>query len=272
MMQSGFRDAWKPLLDTLMESDQPMALHEVADAVGVSRPTALRHLDNMRDGGLVAVEGARRNARYFPREHLWVEWTQRTRPGMRQQEGWQRHTWSCDGAIDWRFPLVSRVPDELARQTLWRFFAEAHARGYLTPWLLPLAQDDPYPDHRKKSLQRQRYLRNLQDPRDSHGWTFCVYGSTARGDARPGSDIDLMLIGPSEHPDLDVPFITEVPFEDLAADMSLGSPRPIQFSSFTLDQFDGLGSWFRKDMLQHAITVYTSKPGGDFIEAWRREE
>ena len=77
-----------------------------------------------------------------------------------------------------------------------------------------------------------------------------------------------MLIGPPERHDTQRPFVRQVPLAELAAEISLGSERSIQFSAYTMDEFDELASWFREQALADAVTVYTSKPNGDFVEAW----
>ena len=100
--------------------------------------------------------------------------------------------WMALGPVDWEFPLASQVPDLEARTTL---LALLRALGKALPGV------------------------------KSRRPTLVVYGSTMRGKARPGADVDVLALLPASAEVLD----ERLP--DVVATVSLESFRPIQLRS-----------------------------------------
>ncbi|MEA3202846.1 MAG: IclR helix-turn-helix domain, partial [Thermoplasmata archaeon] len=180
--------SWENILAVLSAEENPLTLQGLSERLPLSPSTIHRHLSALVEAGFVTRQGHRKTAAYVLRERLAVSWTGRMPPGQRQEEGWLRMAWTCNGRVDWRFPLITRVPDVQAQVTLQRFFAEALERGLLTPWLLPRLTQRRQEEKTKRS-RRDPYWRHLKDSRDNHGLTFAVYGSCATGEARADSDL-----------------------------------------------------------------------------------
>ncbi|MBI4393268.1 MAG: nucleotidyltransferase domain-containing protein [Euryarchaeota archaeon] len=97
--------------------------------------------------------------------------------------------WLAHGAIDWDFPLVTQVPDVEARTTVLSFL---------------------------RRLRREFPGEPAERP------TVVIYGSTARSKARPGADVDCIVLVPEPVKAHTRRII------DLAAETSLTASRPIQ--------------------------------------------
>lgn len=209
-----------------------LALSDIADAVGVTSPTAHKHLELLIEEGLAERSVRERGrTRYIARDFFEATWTDREHGVL---DSWR------SGSVDWRFPLVTRVPDEEARRILTWFLSMATERGYFHPWLLL----DEWPDPSEPAAP-ERY-----------GVSMIVYGSCARGDAGATSDLDIVVLQPSIRTDI------SDRFEELAAEINLKADRNIQLKVLNYDQFRGLDASFRNTIRDEGITVYSTSAGG----------
>jgi predicted nucleotidyltransferase len=261
--------SWSSILEVLCRAEGPQPLQSIAKAVGLDASTVHRHLAAMLERGLVKREGERRTqANYSPNELLEINWTGRASSPYSVGSPWLRWTWQASGKMDWRFPLVSRVPDQPARETLWRFLDEANSRGLLAPWLDP-PKLPGIGQHPKMDLRWQGFLRELKDPRDPFAMTFVVFGSCARGDARADSDVDLLVLGPHEGDYEWQPFISQLGFQELASEVNLGAPRALQLMVHPVNEFlDKVPRHIRQSVQRDGLTVFHSKSFAGFVEAW----
>ncbi len=258
------------ILAVLRDSDRALALHEVAGAVGLSSPAVLRHLVQLADEGLVNRNGQAKSTTYRAVARVAVQWQARVRDPMASEERWLALDWRSRG-IDWRFPLLSRIADASAYDTLLRFLQLADVRGQLHPWLKPV----PVKSQDRRTTMRYRdYLRRLSDSRQAEGISFVVFGSSARGDVRPESDVDLAIIGPAEG--LEGPeeehaeFLQWFGYEDLASEVNMGSPRGLGVLLMTWNELRHMPNVMMRDaILRDAVTVYSTSGYSGFAEAMR---
>lgn len=267
-MQERFPESWNTILEVLQTSPSPLALSAIADRIDLAPSTVHRHLREMDRLGLVRRTGRRKDARYEPRPFVSTFWTAPVQ-ALRARTGspaWLRFEWGHTGLVDWRFPLVSRLPDVDAQRTILRLLDTAWKRGILTPWLrsandLDVADDVP-PDRRGETQAR------LADPDHHEGTTWVVYGSAARGDARAESDIDLLVILPANIPDNEPHPPLKAEIAHLVDDINLGASRPIDHVTVPRDGFyDELPTPLRHAIVREGMTVLSTFPGGEFIEA-----
>lgn len=228
--QKTVRPSQDRILDCLLDATRPLSLSEIAADVGIGPPAAYRHLQEMvRAGSVTRVEGAGAQPTYRAAPFAAFSWVDpETRLRMR---------WTVRDRVDWRFPLVSRVPDEPARRILTRLLSDANQRGIFHPWLLTGSAVPAHPS----------------------GITWVVYGSCARGEARPKSDLDLLVLVP--------PDLTMLPaLQDLLDEANLESSRLLDARVVARDRLDEL-----VDLLgairREGITVYSTVPGGEWIES-----
>lgn len=172
-----------------------MSVADVAARLGVSGPMASQRLRQLERQGHVErrqIATARgRRVLYIPRAFIEVAWSSPA-DGIVV-------SWTARGEQSWEFPLVSQMPDPAARSTLFALLRELRAAGVLDA------------SQRPHEFRKQDHL----------GLTLVAYGSTARGTARAGSDLDLVVLHRTS------PAIVEK-IEETAAEVSLHSARPIQ--------------------------------------------
>lgn len=188
------------LLHRLLEHQDltdPKGVTELAEAIGLSAPTLSRRLSDLHRRGWVDREedatSTGRRVIYRVSSFASIRWASRHRGVAR--------SWESDAEMEWEFPLVSQVPDGRARSTLVRYLRRLRREG-----LLDLDVGS-----------REDASRNV------HGPLVVAYGSTARGDARPDADVDLLIFLARDErdryaEDLDI----------VAGQVSVGAPRPIQ--------------------------------------------
>lgn len=270
-MQKSWPESWDQILDVLQAQPSPVSLATVADQLDLAASTVHRHLEEMDRVGLVKKTGHRKEARYEPLPYVAAFWTGPAVGRVRSpRTPWLRIHWAHTAQIDWRFPLVSRLPDREAQQTLVRLLDAAWQRGILTPWLLPMKMSglaDQIPQKR-----RDETMRRLADPGHHEGTTWVVYGSAARGDARSESDIDLLVILPADHPENQPQPPLKSLIERLVDDINLGATRTLDLVTVTRDGFfDDLPTPLRRAIVRQGMTIYSTVEGGDFIEAVQEE-
>lgn len=269
-MQERFPPSWNELLDILQAGDEPLPLTTIAARSELAPSTVHRHLDQMGQIGLVERTGRRKDARYAPRPFVSTFWTAPAQPirARSTRPTWLRLEWTHPARVDWRFPLVSRLPDVDAQQTILRLLDEAWKRGILTPWLTAsqtVEFGEDVPERRRDEIRRK-----LADPAHHEGTTWVVYGSTARGDARTESDIDLLVILPAEIPQNQPQPPLEQNIERLVDDINLGATRSIDLVTVARDAlFDDLPTPLRNAILREGSTVFSTFGGGEFIETLR---
>lgn len=161
--------ARRRILESLLQApDEWVPLTRLARMVGLAHPTVLAHLGTLQQQGLVQTLDSGtwgRGIRYRPSPATHHVWCDPARKVLAE--------WSSSGTMDWRFPLVSRVPDLPAQRFLYEWLDRSLARGLL-------------PAH------RSRFEKQVPQPPSMR---VVVYGSCARGPAPPKSDIDILVLG-----------------------------------------------------------------------------
>lgn len=151
------------------------------------------------------------------------------------------HEWHGSGEIDWTYPLVSQVPDSDARQTVRMFLERLRMRNLL--------------DAPKKGRAEFR------------GLSLVVYGSSARGQARPGSDVDVVGFFLDDH------HKNASMILDIAAEVSLEAPRAVHLMLLHWDRSvvnrarPIVESWQREGLVVH--DGLRKAPGGESAGVWR---
>lgn len=224
---------------------KPARVEEVAAALRVTQGLVSQRLRRMEREGFVArtqkavPEG--RIVHYLPLPWASVRWSS-PREGAFLQ-------WFSNGEVNWEFPLVSQVQDEAAKTTLYAFLERLRSDGML--------------DARRGFKPAWSKLKES----DQNGLTLVLYGSTARGQARSGADVDLICF----HREVRKERIARI--QDLAADTSLEAPRPIQLAPVHWDDRKRqLPSQILAALEQDGFVVYDGlrdRPGGARIGIWR---
>lgn len=187
------------LLRQLVEAQQesPLSLDELARTLGTSSPLLLRRLRPLVDEGLVERHERRtptgRLVNYLPAPAVRIEWVT---PAL----GLALH-WTRADEMDWSVPLVGQIPDGAARKTLTRFINGLRAR-----------------------------FAQVGEVFGEPALAVIAYGSTARGSARPDSDVDALVVGS----------LDEEAILDVAAAASIDSPRPLQIKVISVDDLTRL--------------------------------
>jgi predicted nucleotidyltransferase/DNA-binding transcriptional ArsR family regulator len=263
------------LLEALVEAGDSMTLTEVAEAIGLTPSATHRQLGLLVEEGAVSRKGSQKEARYRLAPSFHALWTHAPETGGAVAEEWTHR-----GPIDWRFPLVSRVPDAPAQWGICRLLDECSRRGMFTPWLLP-----PHVDLRSNgsnlewaNLDPGERERRMRDPANHSEVNVYAYGSCVRGDAHSRSDVDLIVVYDLPKRGLP-PFPYERTVQTIVDALNLGLPRRLDVRVYAEDEFfDGLVDMYervRKDILATAITVFSTGSSPRFIEAGRarlREE
>ncbi|MBI4393342.1 MAG: nucleotidyltransferase domain-containing protein [Euryarchaeota archaeon] len=221
------------------QTSEPATLKEIARHMRLAPPSALAQLRAMVKLGIVAEDPAPkgRGRTYRLARYMSATWVDPERNVM--------ISWTSGAPVSWKYPLVSRVPDYDAQETLLRFLESAEMHG-----------------HFHASSVRAPSVRNVGE---DLGVTMIAYGSCARGDARPGSDLDLLILAPS----LGDP---KEKFKDLAADVNLSAARKLDLKVIAADEFRELPVELQKAVRREGLIVYSSREDAWFVEARRGEE
>lgn len=178
------------------DPSDPKGVTDLAEAMEVSAPQLSRRLSDLADRGWVErLEEKTDTGRlvvYRPSSAVSIGWISRHR-GV----AW---SWDSNAEVDWEFPLTSQVPDSGARSTLERYLRRLRRAG-----LLDLEVSESGGSER------------------IHGPLIVAYGSTARGDARPDADVDLLVLLDEGERDR-----YAERFDEVAGEVSIETPRPIQ--------------------------------------------
>lgn len=153
--------------------------------------------------------------------------------------------WQARGEVDWRFPLVSQVPDAPARQTLLALLNRLQERDLLFP----------------------TEVRGKATPIPHHGLSLIAYGSCARGTARPGSDLDLLSLQDEGKHTADV----KERVESVCAEVSLAEPRPIQVKHLQADGVVDLPRGIKTSVQSEGLIVFDglrTRPRGPRRRWW----
>lgn len=180
------------------------SLSELAAHLGREPPVVLHHLQSLVQEGLVERDESSTRPVYRALDFFSATWVN---PLTKTVE-----RWAISDRISWRFPLVSRLPDVRGRKTVHDFLSLADRRGiFVDPHLLT--------GEARNHRTSRKGFKPKEDREVARGIRVVVYGSVARGDVGPSSDIDvLVLLGPAAQ---DV----EPILEDLVAEVNLGAPR-----------------------------------------------
>lgn len=178
--------------------DSPLRVDEVARRLGVSTALASRRLKHLAAEGFVdrhqrSVPNGR-VVEYVPRPSGLMTWLSPKEKALR--------SWRIRDEIDWAFPLVSTVPDQGARTSLTRMLGDLRLANLL--------------DAHVKTAPNKNKISAFQ------GLTVLLYGSTARGDARQDSDVDILVF----HAEDNAPRLEQIRLA--VAEASIESPRTIQ--------------------------------------------
>lgn len=211
-----------------------LSLERLARRLRMSPPALLGRLRRLRVAGWVerreVITARGRVVHYVPAARVAVQYVS-PRAGV-------AFSWSAAGEVDWDFPLLSRVPDAPARESLKRFLLEL----------------------------RRRNLLDGTATRD--GAAVVLYGSTARGTARPDSDCDVLVVVPERkgRKGGDVGLV-----EDAAATASLEGPRAVQAHAVKPGELTSLPREIRSALKMDGIIVHDALHLPDLWRAVRRE-
>lgn len=246
---------------------------DIAAQTRLAQPTVSQHLRALENAGLVEsiAEGKRRI--YRPRPHLHVDWTRAQAHAGGQ--AWRRDTWSTEDVIDWRFGLASRITDRRGHEVAVRFLEALLSRGVVTPWLVPSRfgiQEwiDELDDTRAAAtLTAQTYRPEAWGP-----WTLVAFGSCVRGDARPESDLDVLVVTEPEGAwktrwnsievhDMGTGWPIPYPdwktaFQQTADDVNLGAARYVDLHQAPADKLKRLPPPLRESIRNEGIVLYTN--------------
>jgi predicted nucleotidyltransferase len=206
------------------------SLKELAEYLGVKPPSAYRRLQQMESDGKVARIETPKGPRYAARPFLRCEWIDPER-GIHAN-------WQSSQRIDWRFPLVSRVRDDRAQEFLFEWLDRAQARQLLPAY--------------KSRYEAQAKIPSL---------LVVVYGSCARGDAGPNSDLDLLLFG-------DAPKRMLEALKDLAHEVALKGGRSPDVRFMDEATWQKGTPAFRESIQRDGRTVFANGFDVPFLESW----
>lgn len=224
----------RAILEILLRRAGPdgLRLKDLTDELHLSNSAVLSHIGVLQKDDLIETkhEGPwGRGTRYWPKttfQALWIN------PGARAPR-----QWASGQAIDWRFPLVSRVPD-------------LKAQTFLYHWLDLLLAKNRLPPPRSKFHAQ---------PNPAPSIHFIVYGSCARGDAGARSDIDILVYTDGAKKKLES-------IVDLAHEASLGTGRSPDVRIIQAKGWRTADAAFRANIGAEGITVYSTDPNATFLE------
>ena len=206
----------------------PTSLKDIAAQAGLQPPTALAHIRRLQDQGKLQRVATPDGPRYAVLPFVRCEWID---PDHGINTAWQ-----SSRPIDWRFPLVSRVPDQRGQDFLNEWLDRAQARG-----LLPTS---------RSRFEKQDKLHSLQ---------VIAYGSCARGDAGPNSDLDLLLHG-------DMPKRGLEALKDLAHEVALKTGRPPDIRLMDTTTWQSASAAFKESIRRDGKTVWSNDYDALFLE------
>lgn len=257
------------LLEALARRGAHISLADAAEEIQRAPSATHRQLMILVQEGLVERVGEQKEARYRLASYFKGIWT---RPGH-PPDGALVAEWTHRGPMDWRYPLVSRVPDLKAQLTLQRFLDTCARRGVFTPWFAyTLDFERNGGNDAWANLTPEARRARLADPANHGPVTVYAYGSCVNGTAREESDLDLIVLY-----DLTKGGVPPFPYNgvirEIVGDLNLGAPRRIDVRVYAEDEFfDGLVNLYervRKEILKTAITVYSTSDAPKFIETGR---
>lgn len=221
----------------------PITVEGIVRQFGLSQSLASQRLRKLEREGylerLTVPTPTGRVVHYRPRPRLQVQWI-----SPAEQVALR---WTVADEVDWTFPLVSQVPDQAARFTVLALLQRLLDAHLLLPHTFA-------PDQRKSTV---RHL----------GLSVIVYGSCARGTARPGSDVDVLSVQAEDPASANMGELVE----DIAADVSLSAARPIQLKHLQGDEFVALPSSIKGSIQSEGLVVHDglrSKERGDSRGVW----
>lgn len=226
-------------LDTLvagllpLRSSGRMTLQEVSDALVLKPPTVLQHLRQLERQGRVVrtVTPGTNSPTYEVAPFFEANWCD---PQQRVLLRWRSTT-----GIDWRYPLVSRVPHAPAQRVLLRLLPELDA-----------------------AIGRAADTITTPDSPQPYEFGVYLYGSAARGDARAGSDLDLLLVPMAGSAAGLKKRVTKV-----AQAANLWAEMPIDLRIAEVKDVMAFPEPFLKALGREAITVFWRGRDPMFIEA-----
>lgn len=214
------------LLVATQFGEEPETVDGLVRKLGVSQSFVSQRLRRLQKEGYLdrrtVATPTGRVVHYIPRPAVHVEWIS---PDERVAVRWMAKT-----EIDWRFPLLSQIPDLAAQQTVLALLLRLQEQGLLFPG----------------------DLGKRGEPVPHLGLSLVVYGSTARGTARPGSDVDLLSIQDEAKKTVDVQEVVE----SACADVSLAAPRPIQVKHLLVDDVVVLPKGVQTSIKQDGLIVF----------------
>lgn len=204
-------------------------LKDIAQHVGMQPPTVLAHLRRLEAEGKVMRVDWHEGPRYAVLPSLHCEWI--------DPDHGMRDAWRTSQPVDWRFPLVTRVRDQRAQRFLVEWLDRAQARGLLPPF------------------------RSRHEPKaDVPLLQAVVYGSCARGDAGPNSDLDVLVVG-------DLGKKTMTALVDLAHEVALrGDHRNPDVRTLDAKGWGQATAPFRTSIAREGKTVFTNDYDAPFLE------
>lgn len=209
-----------------------LRLKDLTEALYLSNAAVLSHLGILQREDLIDTkhEGTwGRGTRYWPRTAFQAIWVNPPAKRLRQ--------WSSTTAVDWRFPLVSRIPDDRAQEFLHRWFDRLQFKGALP-------------------RMRSKYNKDSAPPASVQ---VLVYGSCARGDANARSDLDILIV-------TDSPKRAAAVLVDLAHEASLGAGRSPDIRILGPKQWKAADAAFKANIRAEGLTVFSNDPNAPFME------
>lgn len=204
---------------------------EVADELGISSSALSQYISKLESRGWARreswSEGPGR-VLYLANPGISVQWVSpRRRIGLE---------WDAHHEIDWEFPLVSQVEDPGARRTLKEFIRRI--RRY-----------DRSPSEADEGGDRPTPIEPLR-------LVLILYGSTARGDAGPEADLDVVAVLDEEDADC------ADDLQSMAANASLvvsenERHRPVQLITVT-DPEEDLPQHLQEAIRREGLIVHDS--------------
>ena len=271
----------------------PMTPTVLAGIVGIDVSVVSRLLARLVREDLVRRTRRGKEVHFAPRRHLRTEFSGPLAPGTGEgPPAWAYWVWESGQPLDWRFPLTSRIPDGDGQRTMNRFLARCLEHGLLTPWLT----EKPTPAKSRRHAAQSPHSRaaSLHNPRPWQGLEVIAYGSCARGEARPESDLDVFVLGPpvdwagvepDGHLERRAWLSWKQALQRQAAEISVGAPRHVDLmfgaagapsDPLPLRDADETGGLYLhpeglvNELVDHGITTYSATGTGFTVEARRR--